>query len=314
MKLNRLCMLPFALIAAVLLVDPKTVDSVAAMDFVHWTDGLENAPVRVIDGSVVPNANETIWLHIEYIGEGTETRDIGGICVVPTGHILLRDSSMSTLETEAYGCITLDVISNRPPCRITYSAWGIDRISTTQPPADELDDLICCPSGSCNLVWNRVDLPPDFDPIEYVEGCARWVPLPGEPSPNWEPAYENLFDDAEALELFRDFRDIRLHNDDKGRFYTRWLYQLSSDALSVLLENPELMATAKSLIEVNTQSVESVVNNASATLMRTPEVLAFLEAYAREAPPRLELLAILLKVDMERKRARSEDFFGFHLE
>lgn len=129
----------------------------------------------------------------------------------------------------------------------------------------------------------------------------------------WDMAYNGLFDNPETLELFRAYRDQHLLRDGKGRLFTQWLYSSSDEALDVLLENPELMAEAKSLIEINKGAVKEALNGKTGTIRNTEEIIAFIDAYAQEAPPRLKALSHLIKAHIALQRKMAQTFLGFVL-
>ena len=130
----------------------------------------------------------------------------------------------------------------------------------------------------------------------------------------WGTVYKNIFDSSSDRELFRQYRDEVLSKTTRGRKYKNLLYKNSEKALAVLLENPELMAQAKELIYANKDAVWDVTHGYQGIIYNTEEIAAFLDAYAKEAPPRLKLLAKMVKWHMLKKQRKGKLFFGFKLE
>jgi immune inhibitor A len=129
----------------------------------------------------------------------------------------------------------------------------------------------------------------------------------------WTSVYDRMFDSPSDLDHFRDYRDEFLNRTSKGKFYTYWLYQNSAEALEVLRNNPELMTAANSLIAANKDAVSNVLDGSEGIIYNTDEIVAFLDAYAKKAPPALKVLAKLIKWDMLRKKRREDLFLGFRL-
>jgi hypothetical protein len=129
----------------------------------------------------------------------------------------------------------------------------------------------------------------------------------------WQPAYKRLFENSDDLEVFRAYRDEVLSTTAKGRKNTDLLYKNSEEALAVLLDNPELMAQAKALIDANKDAVWDVTNGYKGIIYNTEEIIDFLDAYAKAAPPKLRFLAKMVKRQMLKKRRNNQLFFGFKL-
>ncbi len=129
----------------------------------------------------------------------------------------------------------------------------------------------------------------------------------------WETAYTTLFDSSSDLELLREYRDKILSRTTKGRMYEILIYKSSDEALKVLLDNPELMLEAKYLIEANKDAVSEVLNGNEGVIYNTDEIISFLHAYARKAPPALKVLALTIKREMLKERGQDGLFFDFRL-
>jgi len=91
------------------------------------------------------------------------------------------------------------------------------------------------------------------------------------------------------------------------------LVDFSDKALEVLLNNPEMMIEANYLIAVNKDAVSGVLDGSEGIIYDTDEIVAFLDAYAKKAPPVLKVLAKIVQWDMLRKQRRGELFLGFRL-
>ena len=113
--------------------------------------------------------------------------------------------------------------------------------------------------------------------------------------------------------MMRAYRDHVLSKTAKGEKYKDLLYNSSEEALGVLLDNPELMAQAKVLIETNIDAVSDVLDGHEGTIDNTDQIVAFLDAYASEAPPSLKALAKMIKRNMLGKQRGGKLFFGFRL-
>jgi TusA-related sulfurtransferase len=154
-------------------------------------------------------------------------------------------------------------------------------------------------------------------------------------SPIWQTAYNTLFDSPSYLELLRQYRDKVLSKTTEGEMYKTLLYMRSEEALEVLLDNPELMLEVKNLIEANKDAVLEVQNsnegvknlieanrdavlevqnsNEGVMIYNTNKIISFLDAYAKESPPALKILANMVKWDMLRKQRQGKLFLGFEL-
>ena len=132
-------------------------------------------------------------------------------------------------------------------------------------------------------------------------------------SEGWGPAYDTLFRHPSDLTLLRQYRDEFLIKTTKGKLYTKLLYNLSEEALQVLLQNPELMMEAKHLIEANKGAVSEALNGYVGVIYNTDEIVSFLKAYAKKSPPDLKLLANLIRWEMLMKQKQGEPFLGFRL-
>jgi hypothetical protein len=146
---------------------------------------------------------------------------------------------------------------------------------------------------------------------QYVVQLTDWA---GSGKAGWETAYRHLFDVSSDLALLREYRDEVLSKKARGRRYKKLLYKNSEAALAVLLDNPELMDQLKALIYANKEAVEDVTLGYRGTIYNTKEIAAFLDAYAKKAPPRLRFLAKLVKRQMLKKQKNGRLFFGFRLE
>ena len=132
--------------------------------------------------------------------------------------------------------------------------------------------------------------------------------------PSWGGVYRNLFDSSSDLELLRQYRDTVLSKTANGKKYKDMLYKSSEEALNVMLENPGLMAQAKALIYANILAIDDVLHGHEGIIYNTDEITSFLDAYAKKAPPKLKLLAKMVKRQMLRKQKAGKLFFGFRLE
>lgn len=130
----------------------------------------------------------------------------------------------------------------------------------------------------------------------------------------WAQVYSQIFDEPNDIALMRQYRDKVLSRTKVGKRYTNLLYQSSDEALKVLLSNPELMLKAKDLIYANILAVDDVIHGQEGIIYNTDEIAIFLDAYAKEAPFRLRLLAKMVKWQMLNKQRKGKLFFGFRLE
>jgi hypothetical protein len=60
-------------------------------------------------------------------------------------------------------------------------------------------------------------------------------------------------------------------------------------------------------------AVSGVLDGSEGIIYNTDEIVDFLDAYAKKAPPALKMLAKIVKWDMLRKKRRKELFLGFRL-
>ena len=74
------------------------------------------------------------------------------------------------------------------------------------------------------------------------------------------------------------------------------------------------MAQLKDLIYTNKDAVQDVTLGYRGTIYNTREIAAFLDAYAKKAPPKLRLLAKMVKHQMLNTQRKGQPFFGFRLE
>ena len=95
-----------------------------------------------------------------------------------------------------------------------------------------------------------------------------------------------------------------LGNEHASVIYKTLLYKFSEEALEVLLGNPELMFQAKVLIKANRDAVLDVLDAYEGVIYNTDEIVVFLDAYAKEAPPALKSLSKMVKRHMLKKQKR----------
>jgi hypothetical protein len=131
--------------------------------------------------------------------------------------------------------------------------------------------------------------------------------------PSWPQVYIRIFDNPSDLELLREYRDRILSKKARGRRYKKLLYKNSEEALAVLLNNPELIDQAKDLIYANIFAVEDVLHGHEGIIYNTEEIAAFLNAYAKKAPPKLKILAKVVKRQILKRQRKNKLFFGFRL-
>jgi hypothetical protein len=141
-----------------------------------------------------------------------------------------------------------------------------------------------------------------------ITGCEVWE------HGSWPQAYIQIFDNPSDLELLREYRDAILSKKAKGRRFKRLLYKNSEEALTVLLDNPELIVQLKALIDANKGAVQDVTLGYRGIIYNIDEIAAFLDAYTKKAPPRLRFLAKVVKRQMLKKQRKGKLFFGFKLE
>jgi hypothetical protein len=129
----------------------------------------------------------------------------------------------------------------------------------------------------------------------------------------WGKAYDAMLDSSSDLDMLREYRDEILSKKARGRLYKKLLYKNSEDALEVLLDNPELIAQARDLIEANKDAIFDVLNGDVGVIYNTDEIIAFLKAFGKKSPRRLKALTKLVKKGMLRKKRKGKLFLGFRL-
>jgi hypothetical protein len=112
----------------------------------------------------------------------------------------------------------------------------------------------------------------------------------------------------------RQYRDDVLTQTDRGRFYTKLLYQSSENALDVLNKNPELIAQAAELIRLNKGAISDVLAGGEGVIYNTDKIVAFLGVYAQKSPPGLRFFANLVKAGLINHKRDGKPFLGFRLE
>lgn len=132
--------------------------------------------------------------------------------------------------------------------------------------------------------------------------------------PGWGEAYNELFDDQSDVGLFRQFRDKIVAKTTMGWIYKYFLYKNSSEALSVLLRNPELMLELKDIVSANKDSIEEVLNGNEGIIYNSGEIVSFLESFAQKSPQQLKFLTRMVKRHMLKDQRRNRPFFGLKLE
>ena len=130
----------------------------------------------------------------------------------------------------------------------------------------------------------------------------------------WALIYPTLVDTSTDLKMMRQYRDEVLAKSIRGRLYTRLLYQSSEEALEVLQDNPRLKRRAARLISRNKAAIEEVLAGGEGVLQNSNQIIAFLGAYARKAPPGLKFFARMVKIAMQKHKKRGKPFLGFKLE
>ena len=143
-----------------------------------------------------------------------------------------------------------------------------------------------------------------------ITDWMQWTPSGSE----WEASYEALFDIRSDLKLFRQYRDKFLRKTKEGKLYTDLLYKSSKKALSVLIDNPELMLQAMELIAAHKEAVSEVLSNEEGVIRNSGEILNFLNAFADKSPAALKLLANMIKEEIITKRKQGKLFLGFRIE
>jgi hypothetical protein len=190
------------------------------------------------------------------------------------------------------------------------SSWNILAVDAETPIHVS---LLAGEYGKGKLVFNTNNFATaavDSGSDKYLVQMTDWA---GSGKSTWGRAYEFLFDDSSDLDLLREYRDEVLTQTAKGRRYKEKLYRYSEKALAVLNENPALMVQAKALIDANKEAVWDVINGDEGYIYNTQEIATFLDAYAKKAPPGLELLAKMVKRHMLNNKRKGKLFFGFRL-
>jgi probable HAF family extracellular repeat protein len=127
----------------------------------------------------------------------------------------------------------------------------------------------------------------------------------------WLTAYSALALDTHDLQLLRQYRDVVLNGTEAGRRHTAVIYRYSTDLLNVLLDHPELMVTARRLLDSNRQNLVGALQGRQVTLSNPDQCVAFLDALAERSPPGLKEHVFAIRNDLTRKLADGEAFFGF---
>jgi Zn-dependent metalloprotease len=130
----------------------------------------------------------------------------------------------------------------------------------------------------------------------------------------WLSAYPTLLDAPSDLRLMRQYRDEVLAKSSRGRLYKGLLYRNSEKALAVLKNNPELMARASGLIQVNKSAISDVLAGQEGVIYNTDEIAAFLRDYAQKSPAGVKFFANIVKVAMLKHKKKNKLFLGFRLE
>ena len=128
----------------------------------------------------------------------------------------------------------------------------------------------------------------------------------------WQMAYSSMAD-KDALGLLRQYRDEVLSQDPRGKFYKDRLYENSEAALTVLIDNPELLAQARNVIDVNMGAVIQVLQGHEGTIYDPEAVLDFLQSFEEYAPPQLKALINVVQKEMRQSQQQDEAFLGFRL-
>jgi len=126
----------------------------------------------------------------------------------------------------------------------------------------------------------------------------------------WTEAYMAMFADSADLQTFRRYRDGVLARDKAGKFYKEVLYDYSAQALAVLEDNPNLMQRASALIEAHKNAVARAQDGEEAVIHNSGEVADFLERFAQESPPELNVLAYVLRWEILEHHRHGERFLG----
>lgn len=129
----------------------------------------------------------------------------------------------------------------------------------------------------------------------------------------WPTAYNILFDDFSDLDILRQYRDEFLVDTEKGRIYIEWLYRFSDDIFTVLMDNPDMMRWASTLIKDNIDAVDAILNGNEGVIYNTDEIIYFLNAFSEKSPPVLRFFADIASLEILNKRKHGELYFGFRL-
>ena len=113
--------------------------------------------------------------------------------------------------------------------------------------------------------------------------------------------------------LLRNYRDSYLKNNEKGRRYTKKLYENSDEALAVLMKNPELIAEARKLLQENMTAIEQIMAGGQPDLENVDEIIDYLNDFEGKAPKGLRELAQMIRTDLIEQREKDEPFLGFKL-
>ncbi|HOD34364.1 MAG TPA: M6 family metalloprotease domain-containing protein [Syntrophales bacterium] len=132
-------------------------------------------------------------------------------------------------------------------------------------------------------------------------------------TPTWLSAYAAMSLTDEHLAVMRDFRDQRLAKSPEGKLLSETLYRHSDEALKVIMENPELLSSARTILAANRLEISKSLRGEEAVLRNPDDVVAFLDAFAEKSPMSLKMLAWMVKDELLRKKNRGEILFGFRL-
>ncbi|QVL49250.1 MAG: hypothetical protein KFB96_01595 [Thiocapsa sp.] len=127
----------------------------------------------------------------------------------------------------------------------------------------------------------------------------------------WPMAYARLFSRPSDLDLLRRYRDEVLIRSPSGRDAVEALYAQSGDALAVFLRSPGLLRQARALMDRNRSAVSTVLAGRTAGISDQSGVIAFLNAYADQAPPALQGLVGQVLAELDRAAASGATAFGF---
>lgn len=130
---------------------------------------------------------------------------------------------------------------------------------------------------------------------------------------NWLDIFKSMFSSTADLNLFREYRDTALAKSELGSKYTAELYNHSGVALSVLINNPQLLSQLRGLINVNKAAVLNARNGDKAIIDNTDSITIFLDNFAKESPHTLQALAYEVRGELLNKRKAGEPFLGFTL-